>query len=202
MKPKGNLMLPYLDEIKRGIDIGSKSTGKFIWSACIDCGEKRWVQLVKGNPVSQRCRSCASKLYSYPCVLTGSDNPAWRGGRSKTKEGYILIRLQPDDFFYPMSKWNGKVLEHRLVVAKALGRCLQPWEIVHHKHAKYPAGSAEDKQDNRYPKNLQLVTDDRHKQITILENRIKKLENKAEDQGKLIKLLQWQLKERQNITNL
>jgi len=35
----------------------------------------------------------------------------------------------------------------------------------------------EDKADNRYPENLQLVTDDRHKQITILENHIRRLES-------------------------
>lgn len=103
----------------------------------------------------------------------------WKGGRLYNERGYILILLRKDDFFYPMVNKHGYVLEHRLVVAKALGRCLQPWEIVHHKHARYPAGSVEDKRDNRYPENLQLVTDDRHKQITILENRIRWLEKRV-----------------------
>ncbi|GAI67364.1 unnamed protein product, partial [marine sediment metagenome] len=86
--------------------------------------------------------------------------------------GYILIKLQPNDFFYPMAKPDSYVLEHRLVVAKALGRCLHLWEIVHHKGDKYSHNSKEDKQDNRYPENLQLVSDDRHKQISILEQKI------------------------------
>ena len=103
----------------------------------------------------------------------------WKGGRTKESQGYIRIMLSPDDFFYSMAQKNGYVKEHRLVVAKALGRCLHSWEIVHHKHDKYPAGSSEDKQDNRYPENLQLVTDDRHKQITILENKIKRLEKRV-----------------------
>ena len=72
----------------------------------------------------------------------------------------------------------GYVSEHRLVMAKHLGRCLHRWEIVHHKHTKYPAGSIEDKQDNRI-ENLQLISDDRHKQITILENRIEHLESRV-----------------------
>lgn len=92
----------------------------------------------------------------------------WKEGRAK-KGKYIQVRLQPDDFFYPMAGVKGYVLEHRLVVAKALGRCLHSWEIVHHKKGFR-------KDDNRYPKTLQLVTDDRHKQITILELKIERLE--------------------------
>ncbi|GAH73274.1 unnamed protein product, partial [marine sediment metagenome] len=85
--------------------------------------------------------------------------------------------------------------EHRLVVAKALGRNLHPWEIVHHKHAKYPAGSIEDKQDNRYPENLQLVSDDRHKQITILERKIDKLLEEQREIKTEIRLLRWENKQ-------
>lgn len=131
------------------------------------------IRRLKDNGVQLRNRKDAGKL-----VQGGSRNGMWRGGRSKI-HGYIQVWLPPGDFFYSMTTKNGYVREHRLVVAKALGRCLQPWEIVHHKHAKYPAGSVEDKQDNRYPENLQLVTDDRHKQITILENRIKLLEGRV-----------------------
>ena len=107
-------------------------------------------------------------------ALRGEKSYLWRGGRTKTKAGYIQIRLYPDDFFYPMANSSGRVFEHRLVVAKALGRCLHLWEIVHHKK-----GFAKD--DNRYLETLQLVSDDRHKQISILERRIKRLqeENRA-----------------------
>lgn len=181
-----------IGEIRRGKEIGGKGKNRFIWVACIDCGKERWVQCTNGKPLSQRCRSCASKGKPR---LWGCANHNWKGGR-KRNGSYIEVKLYPDDFFYPMADKQGYVMEHRLVVAKAIGRCLHRWEIVHHKHAKYSAGSIEDKQDNRYPENLQLVSDDRHNQITKLEVRIAYLEHKIEEQGKLIKLLQWQIKER------
>ena len=159
--------MPEIGEIRKAEEIGRSSWSKYIWHACPDCGRESWVQMKRGHLVSQRCKSCAAKMH-----LSNS----WKGGRVIAGGGYIGIRLPKDDFFYSMVARDGYVYEHRLVVARALGRCLHRWEIVHHKHNKYPAGSLEDKQDNRYPENLQLVSDDRHKQISILENRIKLLE--------------------------
>lgn len=99
----------------------------------------------------------------------GSDHYNWKGGRMHHM-GYVSIRVYPDDFFYPMASWCGYVREHRLVMAKHLGRCLHSWEIIHHRNGI--------KDDNRL-ENLQLVTDDRHKQIIVLENRIKFLEKRV-----------------------
>jgi len=76
-------------------------------------------------------------------------------------------------------------------MAKSLGRNLHPWEIVHHKHTRYPAGSNEDKQDNRI-ENLQLVSDDKHKQITLMENRIHYLEDRVTNLEAEIVLLKTQ----------
>ena len=173
--------MPELGEKKRGIEIGKTKDVYYIWSPCIDCGKARWVQAVEGkNPVSIRCLRCST-------VFNRSDDKAhhWKGGRIIITGGYIRVKLRPDDFFYPMANNDGYVLEHRLVVAKSLGRNLHLWEIVHHKNHIH--------NDNRI-ENLQLITDDRHKQITLLENKINKLEKKIEEQGKFIKLLQWQLK--------
>ncbi len=162
-------------EVKKGIDIGKTNGSRkytwFIWQACADCGGKRWVRLVKGEPDSIRCLPCRAKLVglSLKDRYLGEGNPAWKGGRYKRKNGYVFVKLYPDDFFYPMAKGDSYVAEHRLVVAKALGRNLHLWEIVHHKD-NCP------RDDNRYPETLQLVTDDRHKQITILESKITRLE--------------------------
>src|SRR3972149_9529598 len=91
---------------------------------CPNCGEIRKAQNIK-----QLCRNCAE-----PKRLQGSDNPNWKGGRIRASGGYVLILLPPDDFFYSMVDGRGYVPEHRLVMAKHLGRCLHRWELVHHKN--------------------------------------------------------------------
>ncbi len=139
----------------------------FIWQACPKCGKPRWVMLVTiSKRKTKLCRSCASRMIIGHKAM--EESPNWKGGRYKLG-GYIIIRLHKDDFFAPMASSNQSVLEHRLVVAKHLGRCLQSWEVVHHRNHK--------RDDNRI-ENLQLVTDDRHKQISILERKISNLQNR------------------------
>jgi transposase len=70
----------------------------------------------------------------------GEKHGNWKGGR-RIQDGHVLIRIYPDDPFYSMAS-NGYVLEHRLVMAKKLGRLLRDEETVHHKdgnglHNKY-----------------------------------------------------------------
>ncbi len=147
-----------------------KVNHKLIYAACIDCGKKRWVALKQGGPEHQRCKECGQKVVAVKLKAFHKDkHPAIYKGGFKTKQGYKVIYIKPDDFFSSMRNANGYVLEHRLIMAKHLGRYLHAWEIVHHKNHI--------KDDNRI-ENLQLVTDNRHRQITILEERIKVLEKR------------------------
>jgi hypothetical protein len=173
---------PVIGEIRHGCDIDKSSSWKhkFIWAACVDCGKQTWVFFVKGKDYNSnyRCSKCSGsrqvkKINILGNTLQRDANPHWKGGRCKLPNGYIQIRLYPEDPYYPMADSKHYVLEHRLVMAKQLGRCLYSWEIVHHKHTKYPQGSKEDKGDNRSD-NLKLVSDDVHKQITILETKLNK----------------------------
>ena len=54
----------------------------------------------------------------------GSLSSHWKGGKPLNTQGYVLNRLEPSDFFHQMANSNGYVLEHRLIVARTLGRCL------------------------------------------------------------------------------
>lgn len=156
--------MPKLGEIKKGREIGKKSIyGIYVWHACEICGKERWVRTRKGQPIDIHCLSCAWEISKH---VRGSKTPGWKGGRVCVR-GYIKIWVSPEDFFYSMATGNSYILEHRLVMAKHLGRCLHSWEIVHHKNHI--------RDDNRI-ENLQLVTDDRHKQLTILETKVKQLQ--------------------------
>lgn len=182
---------------------------KYVWHACEMCQEPRWVILYHGKPRSRYCRACTQKTPEMRAIRSvnssgrrhteatkqrlrglqlgkfGKYSPSWKGGKT-TDRGYARVKLMPGDFFLVMADKERYVAEHRLVMAKQLGRCLHPWEVVHHKN--------HNKGDNRI-ENLQLVSGDKHSQITILECRVKSLEDKVQEQATEIRLLQWRLKE-------
>lgn len=87
----------------------------------------------------------------------------WKGGRHKTKKGYINI-------LHPRFGKGRYVMEHRLVMEKKLGRCLTSKEYVHHLNGV--------KDDNR-PENLILTSSKNHDTYSVrraLQERIRKLE--------------------------
>jgi hypothetical protein len=77
---------------------------------------------------------------------TGSSHGSWKGGRVKLG-GYIGAWLSPADPLFVMADQQSYVMEHRLVMARHLGRPLLASETVHHING--------DTTDNRVS-NLQL----------------------------------------------
>ena len=109
-----------------------------------------WNWLKKLN-IRTRTRSTAQMGKSnHNWGKYGSDSPVWKGGRIIDNMGYVRI-YKPD---HPYVNKGGRVLEHRLVMEKKLGRYLTKDEIVHHINGI--------KDDNRI-ENLQLVNRKMHK---------------------------------------
>lgn len=61
----------------------------------------------------------------------GPDAHNWKGGR-QAYGGYVRVYLYPEDPLFCMAGGNGYAAEHRVVMARHLGRPLLSSETVHH----------------------------------------------------------------------
>ena len=93
--------------------------GSFRWLCRCDCGKEKEVR--SGHLISGKIKSCGCLKAS----LSGPLSPVWKGGRSKTSSGYIILN--------PSCGGRGK-LEHVAVMERFLGRELTEKETVHHKN--------------------------------------------------------------------
>lgn len=78
---------------------------------------------------------------------SGPGHHSWQGGRTVIGDEYISVLVTEDDLPYCTPHVSGRVLEHRLVMGRAIGRPLTERETVHHING--------DHGDNRL-ENLQL----------------------------------------------
>ena len=93
-----------------------------------------------GHPVSEATKEKIKRATKGQRVR--EKNPMWKGGKYKTKSGYIQILI------------NGIYkLEHREKIEKLLGRALEEYEHVHHLNGI--------KNDNRL-ENLKIVINKEH----------------------------------------
>jgi len=116
---------------------------------CFYCKKEFKARYIKRKYCNQKCYSESRIGQKRNYSLAGSNNPNWKGGRRKDKDGYVLI-YAPD---HPYCDVNSYVREHRLVMEKHLKRFLLSTEIPHHIN--------ENKEDNRI-ENLQLMTRQEH----------------------------------------
>ena len=125
-----------IGERKRGKEIGQRGGGVrslFEWSPCRVCGKPRWVIVHKGKIKNDRCKPCSDSERCKGLGGAGEKSPCWKGG-FYYRYGYKYIWLLESDFYFRMGGKKPYVAEHRLVMARSLGRLLNPIEVVHHKN--------------------------------------------------------------------
>ena len=141
---------------------------------CSSCGKEVWQQTKDFHRV---CKSCA---YVVRRTAKGNNHPNWNGGKYNHGDGYIVVQVPVDSKFIAMADSRGYCLEHRLIMATYIGRCLLAEEVVHHING--------DKTDNSI-KNLELLPNDAsHLPYIHLQQQVRKLENE-------VKLLKWHIRE-------
>lgn len=122
---------------------------------CARCGTKfwrpdAWLRKVNQAYCSPHCRAVAvtgpilvaNKFdrtgMKFPGTgLKGKMNPAWKGGVTYFRKhgNYKPIKyVRCPVEFLPMARKDGYVMEHRLIVAREIGRCLLRSEVVHHRN--------------------------------------------------------------------
>lgn len=167
-----------------GRELGyADSKHRWRWTKCPTCGRFRWVRNLRCC-LERNCRVCNGSIVGSLPKLSGSGNPAWRGGRHKLESGYVSIWIPKNDPFYCMVDKADRLREHRYIIAKHLGRPLESWEIVHHKNSI--------RDDNRL-ENLELLGIPRHAPTAIVQSRIKTLEKEVKGLRIQVKLLTWRL---------
>jgi len=111
------------------------------WNCVCLCGA---VCLIRGADLRKyHSTNCGCIRIEKVKNIIGSKHYNWKGGKYKTKTGYIR-------FSFPGGKSK---FEHHVVMENILGRALLPKETVHHKNGK---------RDNNRPENLELFSS-RHK---------------------------------------
>ncbi len=116
---------------------------KMIWTICPICKRPTVKPASDFRKGHYSCsRKCAAKINPFRPSRYGSENSAWKGGRTIHGRGYVYL-YAPD---HPKAS-NGYVFEHILVAEKKLGRHLKPGETTHHING--------DRGDNR-PENIHV----------------------------------------------
>jgi hypothetical protein len=97
----------------------------YVWAACENCGECRWVQVEHNRPRHSLCQRCGTQGH---LAELGMATRFPKSNATKIKETRPRIRCE----IHPYAHGDGRVLRSHIVMERHLGRYLSPEEVVHH----------------------------------------------------------------------
>jgi hypothetical protein len=171
--------MPKIGDRSNESKLGYSGRAACYYEACPECGKTRWVRIRQSGSLCNRC-AAKKRAINYQ----GELSKRWKGGRIDRGDGYVFVVLNPANPYYSMASNRNRVLAHRLVMAMHLGRCLHPWEVVHHKNGN--------KGDNRL-ENLELVTNPQNLAYDRQDRELKVLTNRVGVLEKTVRLLLWHI---------
>lgn len=155
---------PKVGDISQAKTLGYSGDYLLYYNPCAKCGTPRWV---RRKSLNTHCPHCAVK---YTGVRKDRNTLRYMD------KGYVRVYIEKDDPLRPMT-FKGWVFEHRLVMARIIGRVLTRKDVVHHINGI--------RSDNR-EENLQLMNEHTHhshltaqelqRQIKVCQRRITLLE--------------------------
>ncbi len=152
-------MRPYIDFTKQELR-GKRGRRRLrVWVQCPDCQQWRWVTVgrLRGEYESTRCQPCVARRLArkyHPAYEDWYDNRGYRRIAICQLEGADRVLAEA------MRNSIGTIEEHRLVVARCLGRPLESKEHVHHLDGERASNA---------PDNLMITSAAFHSQVTRLE---------------------------------
>jgi len=121
---------------------------------CEECGKEMVIYKSRYKRLKYCSEECRRKAWSKTRTYqTGIEHPGWKGGRYNLHGYWRLARSLLSE---TEREWFGRkkdILEHRLIMARHLGRALKNFEVVHHLNGN--------RGDNRI-ENLQLLISTYH----------------------------------------
>ena len=118
---------PNIGDLATAKSIGKMGRAIRVWEACPKCNRERWV---KRNARGTCCQYCMT-----PPTYYGSENNRWNETKKTITKSGVRVYVTSDHPFFVMAHKCSRdyaILEHRLVMATHLSRCLESWEVVHH----------------------------------------------------------------------
>ncbi len=122
---------------------------KMVLLSCPNCCTERLVRFYRSQPESTYCQKCATRKYH-------KEHPYKDEHAKILALGAILVWVDKSHPYYAMANKCSRILEHRLVMAEHLGRCLTEDEVVHHLN---------EKRDDNQLENLMLMSLGMHTQL-------------------------------------